>query len=141
MLEMKPQIVMNQFFCFPAFFLFHFNTKKKLVFQLFLNEIIENLKGDVPHLNSCLLVNRFWCTVTVRFLWKDMWDFVRVNYYDGYERSLSILGTLIACLPDESKHFLHANGISIPTPTPNPPLFNYITFIKVLPFFQIECLI
>src|SRR5581483_11617702 len=40
--------------------------------------------------------------------------------------------TLMACLPNESKEILYGNGIITPSTTSNPPLFNYITFIKDL---------
>jgi hypothetical protein len=53
----------------------------------------------------------------------------------------SILSTLIACLPNESKELLHKNEISIPTPTSNPPLFNYPEFCKVLSINEIIIII
>ncbi|CAG8483238.1 9294_t:CDS:2 [Funneliformis caledonium] len=77
-----------------------------------LNEIFEYLK-DETDLRSCLLVNRQWCEVTVRILWRNI-----QNY-----------NILISCLPEESKENLCKNGIII---TSKPPLFNYITFIKSL---------
>ena len=49
-----------------------------------LNEIFEYLKDDKVTLRSCLLVNRLWCEVSVRILWKSI-----RNY-----------NTLIACLPN-----------------------------------------
>src|ERR1044072_3692481 len=108
-----------------------------------LNEIIEYLKEDKSSLRSCLLVDRFWCTVATRILWKNIWN-VRYNIYGEYSEAYqmhepsSILGTLIACLPNESKHLLDENGISIPTPTPKSPLFNYISFIQTLFLYQME---
>src|SRR5438034_5759139 len=44
----------------------------------------------------------------------------------------SILSTLISCLPNESKEILHKNDIFISTPTSKPPLFDYVSFCKVL---------
>src|SRR5687768_16271299 len=79
-----------------------------------LNEIFEHLK-DVD-LRSCLLVNRLWCTVSVRILWKNI-----QNY-----------NTLISCLPNESKELLYKNKIILSTPTSKPPLFDYVAFIKTL---------
>jgi len=108
-----------------------------------LNEIIEYLEDDKASLGSCLLVDRFWCTVAIRILWKNIWNV----HYDISEESpfqkhvpLSILSTLIVCLSNESKHLLDENGISIPTPTPKSPLFNYILFIQTLSFYQMECI-
>src|SRR3954451_16549684 len=98
-----------------------------------LNEIFENLEDDKTTLHSCLLVNRLWCRVSVRILWRNIWSF---KYYVPNSRRLkvasAILSTLIACLPDESKEFLHNNGIFISTPTLSPLLFNYASFCKVL---------
>src|SRR5436305_2549943 len=81
-----------------------------------LNEIFECLEEDKTTLQSCLLVNRLWCEVSVRILWKSVLN----------------CNTLITCLLNESKEILHENGIIIPTPTSKPPLFNYISFIKNL---------
>src|SRR5437764_2947126 len=99
-----------------------------------LNEIFENLDDDKITLHSCLLVSRLWCKISVRILWRDIWNF---RYYVGsYNRQLvvasSILCTLISCLPNESKELLHKNEIFILTPTSKPPLFNYLSFFKVL---------
>src|SRR5687767_8396791 len=117
-----------------------------MVFQLptdCLNEIIEHLEKDEISLKSCLLVNRLWCKVAVRILWRCIWN-TRYNLNEKISRPyrthvpLSILSTLISCLPNDSKNLLHEKGIFIPTPTPNLPLFNYISFIKILLFYKIE---
>jgi len=68
-----------------------------------LNEILEYLEDDIPTIHSCLLVNRLWCKISVRILWRNIWNF-------SQQRTLrvkaSILSTLIACLPNESKELL-----------------------------------
>src|SRR5687768_5431899 len=79
-----------------------------------LNEIFEYLKDK--DLRSCLLVNRLWCQVSVRILWR---------YIHSYN-------TLITCLPSKSKELLCRNEIIISTPTSKPPSFNYVAFIKYL---------
>ena len=81
-----------------------------------LNKIFEYLEEDKATLRSCLLVNRLWCNISVRILWRSVWN------YD----------TLIACLPNESKEILYKNGIIESNSTSKPPLFNYIEFIKFL---------
>ncbi|GBC03529.1 hypothetical protein RclHR1_05180006 [Rhizophagus clarus] len=99
-----------------------------------LNEIFEYLEEDKITLHSCLLVNRLWCEIAVRILWRNIWSFqysVQDNLYRTHVPS-SIIGTLIACLPSESKKHLVNNKISISTPTFKPPSFNYISFCKVL---------
>jgi len=105
-----------------------------------LKEIIEFLEKDKNSLRSCLLVNRLWCTVAVRILWRNVWNIQYSIHYNPYRKHvpLLIISTIIACLPNESKNLLSINGIFIPTPTTNLPLFDYISFIKVLCFRQIE---
>ncbi|UZO04269.1 uncharacterized protein OCT59_024660 [Rhizophagus irregularis] len=68
-----------------------------------LNYIFEYLYDDKITLYSCLLVNHLCCEVAVRILWRNVWKF-----YDFGEKpyiSLSIINTLIACLPKESEKF------------------------------------
>src|SRR6266496_5067511 len=81
-----------------------------------LNKIFEHLEYDKITLYSCLLVNRLWCKISVRILWRDI-----RNY-----------NTLIACLPDESKEILYKNKIIFSTSNSKPPIFNYASFCKSL---------
>ncbi|CAB5360792.1 uncharacterized protein OCT59_012037 [Rhizophagus irregularis] len=99
-----------------------------------LNEIFEYLEDDKINLHSCLLVNRLWCKIVVRILWRDIWGLQYSIGYNSYRIHvpLSITNTLINCLPDESKDLLNKNGIFISKLTLKPPLFNYASFIKVL---------
>src|SRR6266542_2276806 len=85
-----------------------------------LNEIFKYLDDKVD-LYSCLLVDRLWCEVSVRILWK-----IIRNY-----------NTLIICLPNESKEVLYKNGFILSTSTSKPPLFNYVTFIKKISISEI----
>jgi hypothetical protein len=98
-----------------------------------LDEIFEYLEDDKLILYLCLLVNRFWCKIAVRILWRNIWDF-KNTYQQQRPLSVasSILSTLITCLPNESKELLYKNEIFISAPTSNPPLFNYPEFCKVL---------
>src|SRR6266498_3412268 len=84
-------------------------------------EIFKYLK-DGTTLHSCLLVNRLWCELAVPIFWTEI-----RNY-----------NTLIACLPNESKESLDKNQIIISTSTSNPPLFNYVPFIKSLSINEIR---
>ncbi|GBC44935.2 hypothetical protein GLOIN_2v1876445 [Rhizophagus irregularis DAOM 181602=DAOM 197198] len=93
-----------------------------------LNNIVEFLENDKDTLHSCLLVNRLWCKVSVRILWRDLWD----NKERSLRMASSILSTLIACLPNKSKEILFKNGIFISTPTSKSPLFDYTAFCQVL---------
>ena len=91
--------------------------------QLLVDCLIDIFEYFVDHkitLLSCLFVNRLWCEVSVRILW----------------RSIRNYSTLIACLPNESKEILNKNGIIILTS--KPPIFNYASFCKVFSFNQIN---
>ena len=46
-----------------------------------LNEIFENLEDDKVTLHSCLLVNRLWCEVSVRILWRNIWNYGRPDNF------------------------------------------------------------
>src|SRR6266498_2369195 len=83
-----------------------------------------------------MLVNRLWCKISVRILWRNIWNIWR-NILNFDVHATSTLSTLIACLPNESKVLLYKNNIFIPTPTSNPPLFNYPSFCKVLSIYEI----
>uniref|UniRef100_U9V497 Uncharacterized protein n=1 Tax=Rhizophagus irregularis (strain DAOM 181602 / DAOM 197198 / MUCL 43194) TaxID=747089 RepID=U9V497_RHIID len=99
-------------------------------------DIFENLYDDKNTLYSCLLVNSLYCETAVRILWRNVWKFYNDN--KPYI-SLSIINTLIACLPKESEEILHKNGIIIAVPIQKPPLFNYASFCKVISIYKIEC--
>ncbi|UZO08731.1 uncharacterized protein OCT59_028983 [Rhizophagus irregularis] len=96
-------------------------------YQLYIEEVLESLENDKDTLYSCLFVNYFFCEVTVKVLWRNIWNFKLRS-----DASSQILSTLIACLPNESKCLLYKRGIIIPTPTSKPPLFNYVSFCKSL---------
>ncbi|RGB38824.1 hypothetical protein C1646_755229 [Rhizophagus diaphanus] len=101
-----------------------------------LNEIFEYLEMDKSTLHSCLLVNRLWCEISVRILWRNALNF---NLYLKRPSNiyLSIIRALIACLPYESKNLLHNNGNFISTLTSKPLLFNYASFCKALSISEI----
>ncbi|PKC07061.1 hypothetical protein RhiirA5_418737 [Rhizophagus irregularis] len=86
-----------------------------------LNEIFEHFENDKFTLHSCMLVNRYWCGVSVRIFWRN-----------GQNYNTSNLNTLIACLPITSKEILYNNEIIISTSTLKTPIFNYASFCKVL---------
>jgi hypothetical protein len=99
-----------------------------------LNDIFEYLEENKNTLHSCLLVNRQCSDIAVRILWRNVWNFQS----NKKSRALSIISTLIACLPKESKDHLRKNGIVIPPPTQRPPLFNYASFCKVISINEID---
>ncbi|GBB98783.1 hypothetical protein RclHR1_03320009 [Rhizophagus clarus] len=96
-----------------------------------LKEIFEYLENDKVSLYSCLLVNRLWCEVSVRILWRDVFG-ENIQKYNS-----SCYDTLISCLPNESKEILSKNGIIISTPNTKLPMFNYAGFCKVISTFVV----
>src|ERR1700722_51226 len=92
-----------------------------------LNDIFEYLENDMISLNSCLLVNRLWCEVSVRIFWRNVKNYKTSNFR-----------TLISCLPVESKEILSNNGIIISSPISKPPIFNYPSFCKVLDIYDVH---
>ncbi|PKK61463.1 hypothetical protein RhiirC2_791770 [Rhizophagus irregularis] len=89
-----------------------------------LNEILEWLEDDKMTLYSCLLVNRFWCEISVRILWK--------NYFGlNNKQRLKVFNTLISCLPKDSKELIKYKNENIIL-TQTLPLFNYPSFCKIL---------
>ena len=63
-----------------------------------LNEIFEYLEDERFTLYSCTLVKRFWCEVSVRIFWRNVWNYGSLNCH-----------ILIAGLLDESKKSLPAS--------------------------------
>ncbi|EXX55220.1 uncharacterized protein OCT59_028734 [Rhizophagus irregularis] len=101
-----------------------------------LKDIFEYLYDDKNTLYSCLLVNHLCCEIAVRILWRDVRKFY--DYNDTPHIPISIIYTLIACLPKESEEILHKNGINITIPIQKPPLFNYASFCKVISIYRIN---
>ena len=95
-----------------------------------LDEVFEYLEDDQSALFSCMLVNHFWCEVSVRIFWRNIWNY-----------SVSNFSTLVACLPNESKEVLYENGIIISTPTSKSPTFNYASFCRVLSINRVHYMI
>ncbi|GET02115.1 hypothetical protein GLOIN_2v1885983 [Rhizophagus clarus] len=82
---------------------------------------------DKKTLFSCLLVNKTWCDMIIRNLWRDPWRFLK-NRKD----ELLLLNIIISYLSVESKNYLKSQGINIFTKSCDKPLYNYITFCKHL---------
>ncbi|POG68094.1 hypothetical protein GLOIN_2v1878611 [Rhizophagus irregularis DAOM 181602=DAOM 197198] len=74
-----------------------------------LKEILEYLEKDKFSLHSCLLVNRLWCKISVRILWRNIWTINLVGYEHRLKVEKSILNMLIICLPNKSKKYLQSS--------------------------------
>src|ERR1043165_7835891 len=81
-----------------------------------LKEIFEYLEEDGATLRSCLLVNRLWCEVSVRILWRRI-------------RSYKLLFIYVI---DGLKEILHENELISSTLISKPRMFNYVSFCKDL---------
>jgi hypothetical protein len=106
-----------------------------------LNEIFEYFEQDKNTLYSCLLVNRLWCEVAVRILWRNVWNFQYGIFYMPYQIRIlmTIINTLISCLPNESRELLNENGIDFTNRKKS--LFNYASYCKVLSVHGIDQMI
>ncbi|GBC33383.2 uncharacterized protein OCT59_007555 [Rhizophagus irregularis] len=83
-----------------------------------LNEIFRYLESDKFTLRSCMLVNHLWCKISMKFFWRNVYNY-----------NISNVNTLISCLPNESKKILYESGINISNQTSE---YNYAKFCKVL---------
>ncbi|PKK65093.1 hypothetical protein RhiirC2_78338 [Rhizophagus irregularis] len=97
-----------------------------------LKEILEYLEKDKFSLHSCLLVNRLWCKISVRILWRNIWTINLVGYEHRLKVEKSILNMLIICLPNKSKKYLRQKGILNSSQISRTSLFDYASFCKVL---------
>ncbi|GBC21727.2 hypothetical protein GLOIN_2v1511704 [Rhizophagus irregularis DAOM 181602=DAOM 197198] len=90
--------------------------------------IVTKLQNDSSSLYSCILVNRFWCRMTIPILWKNPLAFKNISHDKFYT-------TIINMLPTSSIKFLVENNIVLPSPIiSRRPLFNYLSFLsQILP--------
>ncbi|CAG8738893.1 12150_t:CDS:2, partial [Acaulospora morrowiae] len=80
----------------------------------------------LKNLHSCLLVNRQWCEIAVRILWKRPFT----PFHNGGHK---IITTYLRGLDIEERRDLKMKGIKLPTVSPI-PLFNYPSFIRHLDY-------
>ncbi len=105
-----------------------------------LHEIFEFLQDDTKSLHSFLLINRLWCETTVPILWRNTRNWLLNSQFN--DKSTQILfTTLLSCLPEDSKKLLSDNGIIIPPPTAQPPLFEYAAFCRRLYYNDISYIV
>jgi hypothetical protein len=87
-----------------------------------INEIIQNLNHDHKTLNSCILVNRLWCRLSIPLLWEDPFSIKFPKNYHFIEIYLDNLN-------EDNKAKLN-NYITLNDTLPSTTLFNYPSFIK-----------
>ncbi|CAI2162573.1 2177_t:CDS:1 [Funneliformis geosporum] len=99
--------------------------------------IIQYLGNDLRSLHSCVLVNRFWCRLTIPKLWEDPFSTSwRVNFnchfLDIYFLFLSFEDKMREKEFGKYKIDHRMNSLSFN------PLFNYPNFIKTLNTYQLK---
>ncbi|RIA84044.1 hypothetical protein C1645_832871 [Glomus cerebriforme] len=98
--------------------------------QQLLPECLENILSNLSEtkdLYSCLLVNRFWCTVVVPYLWKYPFNIAG----ESKERCNMIIRTYLSCVSEDSRKKLLNAGINM-SEYPCKPLFDYISYLQDL---------
>ena len=127
-----------------------FFFKKKKMDNKLPAECLNNIFEHLEDFTIVFTDHRLWRGVAIRVLWRNIWDFQYTSFHNlpftflpihDEQLPSMILKTLISCLPNESKDLLRKNGIFIPASASKPPLFNHISFIKVLPINTINRMI
>ncbi|CAG8714198.1 192_t:CDS:1 [Funneliformis mosseae] len=92
-----------------------------------LRHIIQYLRKDFETLHSCVLVNRYFCRITIPILWEDPFS-VKCRRGNSY----NFLDVYFSYFNDDDRTSLKKNGfINNPSPFLK-PLFDYPNFIKTL---------
>ncbi|KAF0469427.1 hypothetical protein F8M41_025534 [Gigaspora margarita] len=96
-----------------------------------LYQIFQHFKDDLKTLHSCLLSSRTCCELIIPILWSNPWKLIRKKKFTPeYKISLmSLLSTLLSCLPSESKQLLHDKHVHW---TSHRIFLNYITYCRSL---------
>ncbi|KAF0454393.1 hypothetical protein F8M41_001594 [Gigaspora margarita] len=90
-----------------------------------MENILNNLNNEFYSLYSCVLVNRYWCKMSIPILWQNPFSF---------DQNSLFISKYFSFLDENEKFVLKAYGIN--TKFPN-TLFNYASFLKVL---DLSCL-
>ncbi|RIA87116.1 hypothetical protein C1645_740375 [Glomus cerebriforme] len=100
------------------------------------NFILNNLRNDFKSLHSCILVNRFWCRITVPLLWENPFSF---NFNNQNSHFLDIY---LSSFQDDDKKILQQIGINrINSLSLKSLSFNYPSYIKTVDTHKIEMII
>jgi hypothetical protein len=103
--------------------------------------IFDELQDDKKTLYSCLRVNKTWCEIIIRILWKNPWKFLN----KGKEKLL--LNVIISHLTEKSRNNLKIKGVNLLINNsfkrfhPRRLLYNYITYCRHLNLKSIEKMI
>ena len=89
-----------------------------------INEIIQYFQNDFSTLHSCILVNKFWCQITIPLLWKDPFSVKNPKNFHFIEIYLQKIN-------EKDKTQLNRCGINNNV-FPSKTLFNYSHFIECI---------
>jgi hypothetical protein len=108
-----------------------------------IREILEHLSEDKRTLYTCLITNRTYCQIVVPILWRNPWPTFNSLTIDLERIYWKILGkTIIKCLTLETKQNLSKQfQINLNPSLLQKPLFNYISYIQIIPVGVINQLI
>ncbi|CAG8500118.1 6611_t:CDS:2 [Rhizophagus irregularis] len=104
-----------------------------------IREILEQLSEDKRTLYSCLITNRTYCQFVVPILWRNPWPTFNSLTNELERIYWKILGkTIIKCLTLETKQKLSKQfQIYLNPSLLQKPLFNYVSYIQIIPVEQI----
>ncbi|CAB4439534.1 unnamed protein product [Rhizophagus irregularis] len=108
-----------------------------------IREILEQLSEDKRTLYSCLITNRTYCQFVVPILWRNPWPTFNSLTNELERIYWKILGkTIIKCLTLETKQKLSKQfQIYLNPSLLQKPLFNYVSYIQIIPVGVINQLI
>ncbi|GBC05006.1 hypothetical protein RclHR1_00060019 [Rhizophagus clarus] len=89
--------------------------------------ILEELQDNKRTLYSSLTVNKTWCEIIIRILWRNPWKYL----INGF-KEFSFFVVIVSHLSEESKNELKFQGVDLPTASSQTLLFNYISFCRHL---------
>ncbi|KAF0412720.1 hypothetical protein F8M41_007873 [Gigaspora margarita] len=98
-----------------------------------LYQIFQHFKDDLKTLHSCLLSNRTCCELIIPILWSNPWKLIPKKKSTPENRIslISLLSTILSCLPSESKQLLHDKHVQWKS---HKIFLNYITYCRSLDF-------
>ncbi|GBB83126.1 hypothetical protein RclHR1_00010008 [Rhizophagus clarus] len=96
--------------------------------------ILKNLQDDINTLHSCLLVNKTWCEIVVRILWKNPWKYL---WFGDKKLKQLLLTVIIPNLSDNLRNNL-SQKFDFFKDSYQKPLFDYISFCRHLNLNEIK---
>jgi hypothetical protein len=107
------------------------------IFQILIdyaNKTFDIRPRKFSSLQKCLLVDRYWFSNAVIFLWRNP---IRPNHKRNYTTSKLLISTYISCLSDSSKNFLYEKNIINFNQRISTPFCNYNNFLRDLDFTEL----